>query len=152
MKLLSFFFALLLLSCSPNENAGKGGAKEKQTVHNAPADYSAVAGTYHVYQSSAMGYSFQHKFELKPDGKYVIYDKEAAFSFEPETRTVRFSGGSLNGYVGVLTRTDYLNEERKPMIVLDFHENASVPDTLSLDKKPVGYFQYAYLQQDAESN
>lgn len=118
-----------------------------EAVSRASAGKGALkTGVYHACQLSAAGFGFQYKFELLEGGTYKMFDKTGTYRFDPETNGIYFLSGDIKGYKGVFTRVDHVNNTRKLMIVLSFHADAAVPDTLALDKKPGGYYQYAYFQ------
>jgi len=133
-----------LLSCT-NSNTKPTNSNQKEDAP-ATAKASAPLGLYHVYQLSGAGYGYQYKFELLENETYKMFDKTGNYMFDADKKVIHFTSGGLKGFTGIFTRTEYLNENRKLMIVLDFHENSTVPDTTTLGKKPGGYYQYAYLQ------
>lgn len=148
LYLLCFVF---LFSCS-NQTASSQ-KENKETFEKASSvNKSQIAGglfktgVYHAYQLSGAGYGFQYKFELLDNGEYKMFNKTGSFSYEPATNVIRFTSGGLKDYTGIFTRVDHVNNTRKLMIVLDFHGDGVVPDTLALGKKPGGYYQYAYYQ------
>ena len=75
-----------------------------------------------------------------------MYDKVGEYRYDASSNGIHFLFGSIKDYKGVFTRVDHVNDTRKLMIVFDFHEMATTPDTLALGEKPGGYFQYAYFQ------
>jgi hypothetical protein len=139
-----------LVSCTNNTATTE---KKEMTKDAAPAPVATpsageglTAGVYHAYQLSGSGFGYQYKFELTDNGQYKMFDKTGSYVFDAPTKVIRFTSGALKDYVGIFTRNAYLNENRKLMIVIDFHGDGAVPDTTALGKKPGGYYQYAYLQ------
>ena len=145
-KYLYLIFIIALSSSCTNSNTTQTNTTQKA---DAPAteNTTAPAGLYHVYQLSGAGYGYQYKFELLENGTYKMFDKTGSYTFDSDKKVIHFTSGGLKDFTGIFTRTEYLNENRKLMIVLDFHGDNAVPDTNSLGKKPGGYYQYAYLQK-----
>lgn len=144
-KYLYPIFILALFSCT-NNSTSTTASSNKNSDTPKTADVSAPAGLYHVYQLSGAGYGYQYKFQLLENGGYKMFDKTGNYTFDANNKVIHFTSGGLKDYTGIFTRISYLNENRKLMIVLDFHGDGAVPDTNALGKKPGGYYQYAYLQ------
>lgn len=149
-KNLYLLLFVSLFSCTNNDHSISGNketSNEKETSNNkANRGGSFKTGVYHAFQLSGAGYGFQYKFELMGDNQYKVFNKTGSYEFDPYTSVIRFTSGGLKDFTGIFTRTGYNNNTRKLMIVLDFHGDGSVPDTLALGKKPGGYYQYAYYQ------
>jgi hypothetical protein len=144
-KYLYLIFLVAFLSCT-NSNTTQTSSSQNADVPS-PANASAPTGLYHVYQLSGAGYGYQYKFELLENGTYKMFDKTGSYTFDARKKVIHFTSGGLKDFTGIFTITDYLNENRKLMIVIDFHGDGAVPDTTTLGKKPGGYYQYAYLQE-----
>lgn len=149
-KSLYLLLFVSLFSCTNNDHSTYGNketSKEKETTNSkANGGGSFKTGVYQAYQLSGAGYGFQYKFELMDNNEYKMFNKTGSYEYDPSTSVIRFTSGGLKNFTGIFTRTDYNNNTRKLMIVLDFHSDGSVPDTLALGKKPGGYYQYAYYQ------
>lgn len=146
---LCFFF---LISCTNQTASSQKENKEISEKESAVSQSQSVVdstfrtGVYHAYQLSGAGYGFQYKFELLRNGQYKMFNKTGDYHYDPATHVIRFTSGGLKDYTGIFTRVNHVNNTRKLMIVLDFHGDGIVPDTLGLGKKPGGYYQYAYYQ------
>ena len=148
MKLFYLLIAIILLKSCTDENNQIVLTNENEAPVNKPNETpkgNFKTGVYHAYQLSSAGFGFQYKFEIKDEGEYIMFDKTGTYEYEPSTNVIKFLTGGLKEFNGVFTRVDHVNESRKLMIVLDF--NGGIPDTLNLDKKPGGYYQYAYFQE-----
>ena len=139
-------FIIVLISCNNSNNKPTTNSATETPGSPKAAEAAAPVGLYHVYQLSGAGYGYQYKFELMENGDYKMFDKTGSYTFDAEKKVIHFTSGGLKDFTGIFTRTNYLNENRKLMIVLDFHGDGAVPDTNALGKKPGGYYQYAYLQ------
>lgn len=143
-----YLFALLFLAACTSATADKAKSDEAA----APVKETSVPkgsiklGTFHAYQLSGAGFGYQYKFDLLENGEYIMFDKKGTYAYDGETNVIRFTSGGLKDYTGVFTRVNHVNDTRKVMIVLDFHGDGAIPDTLALGKKPGGYYQYAYYQ------
>lgn len=146
MKLLFACSLLFLLSCHHGDDTNIAG-KTDHAVQ--PASVSAgnassglfKEGVYRVYQSDAMGFSFQYKVKLDGNGHYTLHDKTNDYTYEPATEVVRFKGGGLDGFIGKFFPDNPKTGEKRVTFVIDFHGEVPVQD---VNKKPSGWYQYGF--------
>ena len=98
-------------------------------------------GEYAVYQMANLStFGFQYRFTLLDRGRYRVRDGAvAAYRYDPATKTLRFVGGELKGFVG-LYYTKGPNADG-PTIALD--AEGSVPDP---EHAARGRYQYGFFR------
>ena len=92
-------------------------------------------GEYAVYQWTATGFAYQHRFTLEDANNYHMYDDQrGAYSYDPKTKMLTYNSGPLKGFVG-LYYTEGPNANG-PTICLD--QNGQVP-------KPAGSARFLLM-------
>lgn len=106
---------------------------------NAPKDLPM--GLYNVYQGGR--FTPQGSLTLYKNGTYKRYEKDMGnYSYNPETKVIRFTSGLLEGFVGLYYTSGRNNDKNEPMIAIDY--DGKVPDVSNASN---GQYLYAIFDK-----
>ncbi|HEX2606479.1 MAG TPA: hypothetical protein VHK91_03830 [Flavisolibacter sp.] len=100
---------------------------------------NAPLGKYNVYQDDGSGFNFQYTLYLNSYTSYTLNGKTGSCAYNPKTKAITFSTGSLKGFAGLYRKTTD-NEKDPPGFLLN------AKGTIPNEKGSHHGYQFAYYQ------